>query len=88
MKAKSSGRHAENGVFHSRFESNYTRVEGISSGELTVTIRKDQPVWPEWTEDDEAEDIGGRQYQLVDGQWEEKKEEPATVAELPLSDVA
>ena len=36
-----------------------------------MTIKKDQPVWPEWTGEDTAEDIGGGHFQLVDGQWQE-----------------
>ena len=31
------------------FESNYTRIEGIRDGSLSVTIKENQPVWPEWT---------------------------------------
>ncbi len=29
------------------FESGYTRIEGIRNGGLKVTLKKDQPVWPE-----------------------------------------
>lgn len=50
------------------FDSDYTRVEGISTGDLAVTVKKDQPVWPEWTGEAEAEDISGKQYKLEDGQ--------------------
>ena len=51
------------------FESNYTKIEGISSGELTVTIKEGQPVWPEWTGRDSAEDIDGTRFQRENGEW-------------------
>jgi hypothetical protein len=28
------------------FESDYTRLEGIRDGDLQVTLKKDQPIWP------------------------------------------
>ena len=51
------------------FDSDYTRVEGIKSGDPTVTVKKDQSVWPEWTGKDAAEDIGGENYKRLDGVW-------------------
>ena len=56
------------------FDSNYTRIEGISTGSLAVTIKEGQPVWPEWTGKDTAEDIGGKQFELVDEEWNEIKQ--------------
>ena len=54
------------------FESAYTKVEGIRNGEITVTIKKNQPIWPEWTGEDTAEDIGGIRFRLNDGKWEKE----------------
>ena len=54
------------------FESAYTKVEGIRNGELTVTIKKNQPIWPEWKGEDTAEDIGGIRFRLNDGKWEKE----------------
>ena len=51
------------------FDSPYTLVEGISSGNLTITIKKDQPVWPEWRGKKKAETIDGIKYVLVDDVW-------------------
>ena len=70
------------------FESNYTLVEGIAAGDIVVTIKKDQPVWPEWTGEDEAEDIGGQKYKLVDGQWVELEQEPGIQANNASSGAA
>ena len=70
------------------FESDYTRVEGISGGDPVVTIKKDQPVWPEWIDEDEAEDIGGKKYQLTDDGWVEQPEEPNVQADDVASDAA
>jgi len=70
------------------FESNYTLVEGIAAGDIVVTIKKDQPVWPEWTGEDEAEDIGGQKYKLVDGQWVELEQEPGIQANNASPDAA
>ncbi len=54
------------------FESNFTKVEGIRDGDPIVTVKKDQPVWPEWTGEDTAEDIGGQEYVRNDGEWSVK----------------
>ena len=51
------------------FDSDYTRVEGIENGELNVTIKQNQPVWPEWTGENEAETQDGRRFVLEDGEW-------------------
>ena len=57
------------------FDSNYTRIEGIRSGDLQVTIKEGQPVWPEWTGKDSAVDIGGTRFQIVDDEWQQIPED-------------
>ena len=52
-----------------RFESDYTVVEGIEGGNLSVTIKENQPVWPVRTEEDAAKDLNGVQYLFQDGEW-------------------
>ena len=64
------------GAYHATFdgdtfESDYIRIEGIQSKDYAVTIKKKQPVWPEWIDASTAEDAEGRVYKLVDGQWVE-----------------
>ena len=59
------------------FESDYTRIEGIASGDLRVILKKDQPVWPEWTGETTAEDLNGDRYVLSDGQWTQVTEQAA-----------
>jgi len=51
------------------FDSDYTRVEGIRDGNLNVTVKEGQPVWPEWTDVNDAETLDDRHYVLVDGEW-------------------
>ena len=70
------------------FDSAYTRVEGISTGDIVTTIKKDQPIWLEWTDKDKAEDLGGNQYRLEDGQWVEITEGPAVQASESADDAA
>ena len=70
------------------FDSDYTRVEGISTGDIVVTIKKDQPVWPEWTDENEAQDIGGKKYHLTEDQWSEEKAAPETRADVFSSNAA
>ena len=36
---------------------------------MNVTIKQDQPVWPEWTGENEAETQDGRRFVLEDGEW-------------------
>jgi hypothetical protein len=57
------------------FDSPYTRVEGISTGEINITLKKDQPIWPEWTGPDTAETVDGKYYHLTEDEW--KLEETA-----------
>ena len=58
------------------FDSDYIRIEGIVDGKLNVTIKKSQPVWPEWTGSDAAEDIQGRGFVRVDSVWYNEDEAP------------
>jgi hypothetical protein len=51
------------------FESDYLKIEGIADGDLNVTIKKDQTVWPEKTDETHALDHDGDEYELVDGTW-------------------
>ncbi len=47
-----------------------TRIQDDGlDGDLNVTVKKDQSIWPEWTSEDTASDIGGNDYILVDGEW-------------------
>ncbi len=57
------------------FDSPFTRVEGISTGEISITLKKDQPIWPEWTGPDTAETVDGKFYHLTEDEW--KLEETA-----------
>ncbi|MBR6219246.1 MAG: hypothetical protein IKQ80_01635 [Clostridia bacterium] len=59
------------------FESDYIRIEGIVDGDLNVTVKDGQPIWPEWTGENEAEDIQDDQYVRVDGGWASRKEASA-----------
>ena len=70
------------------FDSEYTRVEGISTGDLVVTIKKDQPVWPEWIDEGEAQDIGGKKYYLTENQWTEENAAPEAQADASSSNAA
>ena len=58
------------------FESGYTRIEGIRDNKLRITLRKGQPIWPEWTGEMTAEDRNGYHYQLVDEAWEKEEDMP------------
>ncbi|MBR1559442.1 MAG: hypothetical protein IJ646_04290 [Clostridia bacterium] len=53
------------------FESDYMRIEGIEDGELNVTIKKDQPIWPEKSDETHAQDLNGTQYEQMQGVWQE-----------------
>ena len=55
----------------SGFESAYVRVTYLDDGSLVVIVKKDQPVWGEWTGEDTAETIDGTCYKLIDGSWYE-----------------
>ena len=53
-------------------------AEGIESGDLQVTLKKDQPIWAEWVagEEDTAEDLNGYRYKLVNGVWYREEDMP------------
>ena len=57
------------------FESDYVRIEGITNGDLSITVKADQPIWAEWTGKDTAEDLNGISYRLENGEWEEAASE-------------
>ena len=58
------------------FESDYVKIEGIVDGDLNVTVKQGQPIWPEWTDEDAATDIAGNHYTRVDGVWYNEEEIP------------
>ena len=58
------------------FDSDYTRVEGIRDGDLEITLKEGQPIWPEWTDKDSAEDLNGDKYELMDEVWYKEDEVP------------
>ena len=68
------------------FDSDYIRIEGIVDGDLNVTIKEGQPIWPEWTGEDTATDIAGNEYVRVDGEWYPAEEAPEQ--EIPENAVA
>ena len=51
--------------------SGYLRISGISTGDLHVTVKKDQGIWPEWTDKNSAVDIQNIRYTFVEeeNQW-------------------
>ena len=59
------------------FDSDYIRIQGIVDGDLNITVKADQQIWPEWTSEDTAEDVAGNEYVCVDGQWYPVEEAPA-----------
>ncbi|MBQ3270372.1 MAG: hypothetical protein IJH09_10670 [Clostridia bacterium] len=64
------------------FDSDYIHIEGIVDGDLKVTVKEGQPIWPEWTGEDSAEDIAGNRYERVDGVWH-AEDEAVQSAEMP-----
>ncbi|MBQ8963249.1 MAG: hypothetical protein IJ089_05575 [Clostridia bacterium] len=62
------------------FDSDYIRIDGIMNNDLTVTIKKDQTVWPEKTGEATATDLNGTHYELVDSVWQEAEEVETTAA--------
>ena len=69
------------------FESPFIRIEGVSTGDPQVTLKEGQPVWPEWTGEDTAQDAAGKEFVLVDEVWYPKGEEPVS-ANLDTEDDA
>ena len=55
------------------FDSDYMRIEGIRDNELSVTLKKDQEIWPEKLGETYGEDLNGGRYELVDGVWQKLK---------------
>jgi hypothetical protein len=53
------------------FESDYLRIDGIRDGNISVTIRKGQPIWPEKTDETNATDLNGTHYEYVDNVWQD-----------------
>ena len=53
------------------FESDYLKIEGVSSGSPIITVKADQLIWPEFTNPakTEAIDLNGTAYRLTDGEW-------------------
>ena len=69
------------------FDSDYTRIDGIATGDLQVTLKKDQEIWPENVNDSEAVTVSGDQFLKVGDEWveqtdtaEETEETEATAA--------
>ena len=67
------------------YESDYTKIEGIMDGDLNVTIKQGQPIWPEWIDENIAEDLQGNRYVRVDGVRYPEEDAPMDEAgeELP-----
>ena len=59
------------------FDSPYTGIEGNGTEDLTIIIKKNQLIWPEWLGDTSAADIQGSYYELKDGEWVEAAPEAA-----------
>ena len=57
------------------FDSAYTRIEGISTGENRFTIKAGQSIWPEWTSDDTAEDVEGKRFRMEEDEWQQETSE-------------
>ena len=70
------------------FESDYVRISGFLDGDLQVTVKSGQPIWPEWTDSETATDLEGRVYVLVNGVWYPESQAPAVSSEDPGEDVA
>ena len=66
----------------------YERPKGAVSKRQEIIRREGQPVWPERIDPENAQDIGGRQYRLVDDRWVEQTEQPDALANDPSSDAA
>ena len=62
------------------FESDYLKIEGVMDGNLKVTVKQDQTVWPEKTNDTHAVDLNETHYELVNGVWQEPEADPEAVA--------
>jgi hypothetical protein len=59
------------------FEDAFIRVDNLRNGTMRVTFKTDQAIWPEWTGEDSAKDIGGKQFVLIDGVWYNIQDAPS-----------
>ena len=66
----------QNRVDGNTFESDYLRIDGILDGDLNVTIKEGQNIWPEWTGETEATDLQADRYVLEDGIWHVEADAP------------
>ena len=62
------------------FESDYLKIEGVMDGNLKVTVKQDQAVWPEKSDDTHAVDLNETSYELVNGVWLEPEADAEAVA--------
>ena len=53
------------------FESDYVLISGVADGNPVVLVKKDQPIWGEWTGEDTAETIDENSYKLIEDVWYE-----------------
>ena len=51
------------------FDSPYLRIEGIDTGDIKTTVKKEQTVWPEKTDETHATDLNGDKYEQVEDVW-------------------
>ena len=51
------------------FESDYMVIEDIASGDISITLKQDQPIWPEISGQNAAEDVNGARYTRVGEVW-------------------
>ena len=65
------------------FESDYVVIEGLASGNVNITLKQNQPVWPEWTGEDTALTVGGDNFIRVNGQWTSETKAPLAPAPTP-----
>ena len=63
------------------FDSDYIKIEGIVDGDLNVTVKEGQSIWPEWTGENSAVDIAGNGYARVENEWH--PEAQASTGPLP-----
>ena len=50
---------------------------------MEVIVKKDQPIWPEWTGEDSAETIDGEQFLRVNGEWTSQAQPAIAPAPTP-----
>lgn len=64
------------------FNSDYLKIEGIADNDLNITIKKDQAIWPEKSDETHATDLNGTDYIAVNGEWQEVTEGEASEGTL------